>query len=115
MQSELIPVAAKWRSIGNALRLKHGVLENIHTKHSGNPDECLLNVVTEWLKRNYNMEKFGEPTWQWLVKAVDHPAGGANKALALEIATRHKVEGIYVCLVTIPEHHHECIHKCSFY
>ena len=101
MQGELIPVAAKWRSIGIALRLKHDVLENIDTKHSGKPHECLSDVVTEWLKKNYSVEKFGEPTWQWLVKAVDHPAGGANKALAIEIARRHKAGGIYVCLVTV--------------
>ena len=49
-------------------------------------------MVTEWLKRNYNVKKFGEPTWQWLVEAVGDPAGGANTALAREIATKHKDE-----------------------
>ena len=51
-------------------------------------------MITEWLKRNYNSKKFGEPTWQWLVKAVNHPAGGANKALATYIAMRHKAGGM---------------------
>ena len=49
-------------------------------------------MVTEWLKRNYDVKKFGEPTWQKLVEAVSHPAGGANTALAEEIARRHKTE-----------------------
>ena len=40
------------------------------------------------------MEKVGEPTWQWLFKAVGDPAGGANKALAKVIARRHKVQGM---------------------
>ena len=42
--------------------------------------------------RNYNVKKFGEPTWQKLVEAVGDPAGGANAALARKIATNHKAE-----------------------
>ena len=38
-------------------------------------------MVKEWLKRNYNVEKYGEPTWQRLVEVVVHPAGGANPGL----------------------------------
>ena len=41
------------------------------------------------------MEKFGEPTWQWLVKAVGDPAGGANMALARDISRRHKAAGMF--------------------
>ena len=46
--------------------------------------------------RNYNVERFGEPTWQQLVEAVGHPAGGANMALARNIATKHKTASIAV-------------------
>ena len=51
-------------------------------------------MVTEWLKRNYNLKRFGEPTWQKLVDAVNSPAGGANRALAIDIARRHKAGGM---------------------
>ena len=51
-------------------------------------------MVTEWLKRNYNVERFGEPTWQWLVDVVGDPAGGAHMALAREIARSYKLEGM---------------------
>ena len=54
---------------------------------------CLTSMVTEWLKRNYNVKKFGEPTWQKLVEVVGHPAAGANKALARDIAKKHKAGG----------------------
>ena len=43
--------------------------------------------------RNYNVEQFGEPTWKQLVEAVGHREGGANMALAREIARRHKAGG----------------------
>ena len=44
--------------------------------------------------RNYDVHKFGEPTWQQLVEAVGHPAGGANMAHARKIARRHKAGGM---------------------
>ena len=94
MLSELTSVAANWKGIGSALRLKPNVLEKIDRQHSGDPTNCLSSMVTEWLKRNYKVDKFGEPTWQVLVEAVGHPAGGANTALAREIARRHKAIGI---------------------
>ena len=39
--------------------------------------------------RNYNVERFGEPTWRAVVKVVAHPAAGDNCALALSIAKQH--------------------------
>ena len=51
-------------------------------------------MVKEWLKRNYDARKIGEPTWHWLVKAVSDPAGGADMALARDMAKRHKAGGM---------------------
>ena len=93
VQSELIPVSANWKSIGTALQLKPDFLRNIDARYSGDPRACLSWMVMEWLMRNYNVGKFGEPTWQKLVEAVGHPAGGANIALAKKIARRHKAGG----------------------
>ena len=97
MQNELVQVAAKWRSIGIALRLKSKILDGIQAENSDDVTACLTLMVTEWLSRNYNVKKFGEPTWQQLAEAVGHPAGGANMALAREIAKRHKTEGTIFC------------------
>ena len=93
MQSELVPVATKWRSIGIALRLKSKILDGIQAENRNDVTACLSLMVTEWLSRNYNVKRFGEPTWQHLVEAVGHTAGGANMALAKEIALRHKARG----------------------
>ena len=95
MQCELNPVSAKWKSIGIALRLSPNILDRIQAEKSGEPSACLTSVVTEWLKKNYNVNKFGEPTWQRLVEAVGHPAGGADMALARKIARNHKAGGEY--------------------
>ena len=94
MKKALSTASAKWMSIGIALRLDHNILDGIQAKNSGDPQACLSSMVTEWLKRNYNVEKFGEPTWQWLVDVVGDPAGGAHMALARKIARRHKLRGM---------------------
>ena len=94
MQKELIPVSAKWRSIGIALRLKPNILDGIETRYSGDPPACLTATVTEWLNRNYNVKRFGEPTWQALVNTVSDAAGGANMALARDMARRHQAGGM---------------------
>ena len=95
VRSELNSVSAQWRSIGIALRLKPNILDSIQARNSGDPRPCLGSVVTEWLiKKNYNVKKFGEPTWRWLVKAVGDPAGGADMALARDMTRRHKAGGV---------------------
>ena len=90
--SELSQIATNWKSIGAALQLKSDVLEKIDTSCDGILHACLSEIVKEWLK-NYKVEKHGEPTWQRLVEAVVHPAGGANPGLGRDIAKRHKAGG----------------------
>ena len=51
----------------------------------------LSKVIDNWLvKKNYNVERFGEPCWKTLVEAVENPGGGNNRALAIKIAKRHQ-------------------------
>lgn len=90
VQRELNTVSAKWRNIGIALRLKPNILDGFSTQYSGDASTCLSSTVAEWLKKNYNVTRFGEPTWQWLAEVVGDPAGGANTALAMDIARKHK-------------------------
>lgn len=94
VQRELNPVSAKWKSIGIALGLKCNDLDGIDTRCNSDPTACLTSTVTKWLKRNYNVKRFGEPTWQMLVEAVGDPIGGANMALASDVARRHKSRGM---------------------
>ena len=45
-------------------------------------------VLIKWLKKSYNVGKYGPSTWRMLVKAVDSPAGGNNRALPETIAEK---------------------------
>ena len=58
-------------------------------------------MVTDWLEKNYNVKKFGPPTWKSLVDAAGHPAGGANMALAEKIAKSHKASSRYIHVYTL--------------
>ena len=87
--TEMMPVAGSWKAIGRGLRIVPGRLEAIQKDNPGNSKECLSEMLTCWLKRNYNVERFGEPTWRAVVKVVAHPAAGDNCALALSIANQH--------------------------
>ena len=89
VKKALNTVSAKWYDIGIALRLNPNALDGIQTSKGGDPSTCLSLMLTEWLKKNYN-EKFGEPTWKWLVDAVGDTAGGGHTALARDIAGKHK-------------------------
>ena len=87
--TEMMQVASSWKAIGRGLRINPGRLETIYENNSGKPKECLSEMLTCWLNRNYNVERFGEPTWRAVVKVVAHPAAGDNCALALTIAEQH--------------------------
>ena len=113
VRKELSPVSAKWRSIGIALRLKTNILDGINTCKNGDPTACLNLVVTEWLNRNYNVKRFGEPTWRWFVEAVSDPAGGANMAQARDIARRHQAGGMPIVLVALQSYKSKAPLNCS--
>ena len=84
-----MPVVNSWKAIGRGLHINSGRLEMIQKDNPGDSKECLSEMLTCWLKRNYNVEQFGEPMWRAVVKVVAHPAAGDNHALALTIARKH--------------------------
>ncbi len=82
----LTDVQSRYYEIGTQLCLK--ALDSI--KNRSTTDTIAMGaVVEEWLKRNYNTEKLGPPTWKMLVKVVANPNGGNNYSLAKKIASEH--------------------------
>ena len=91
VNSELLPVADKWKKIGLALRLDPDLLRRIRSNNT-DVEDCLVDVLTEWLKKAYNTTAFGDPSWKLLVEAVAHRAGGSDRALAEKIAKKYNGE-----------------------
>ena len=89
IMEELESMISKWRTIGMALGLKQDVLDAISHAPQNDDQMLMTKMLTEWLKRNYNVSKFGKPTWEKLVKVVKARVGGNNTALAQAIAVKH--------------------------
>ena len=81
---KVLPVAARWRDIGLALGISDSKLAIIKADNSDVEDR-LTDMLRLWLNRVYNVEKYGEPSWQSLREAVRSPAGGKSPATADEI------------------------------
>lgn len=68
-------------------------LEEIESAHWRFPHEALEKAISQWLKKAYDTQKYGVPSWQKLVAAIACEAGGNNPAAAKIIALEHPGEG----------------------
>ena len=91
--SALTPLASKWRPVEIGLGLNSSRIDNIKALCRGKPKENIREVVSDFLKKRYNTEKFGEPSWQSVVRVVAHPAAGDDRELAAKIARDHPAQG----------------------
>ena len=82
----MLDIAAVWRDIGLALRMRNPELDVIRESHPQSPKDCLKAVLSGWLQGRNR-----PPTWGALCEAVAEPAGGNNRTLAEQIAHNHGV------------------------
>ena len=92
--TELEPVEFRYFEIGTMLHLRHHVLNRIRSLNSVSFSMRMSEMITEWLKLNYNTKRFGPPTWNALVIAVAKGPGGADEACARDIANKHRVSRV---------------------
>ena len=81
-------LAASWRNMCLALRVPDA--DTIGNKWRDDPKDCLREILKQWLKKCYDTQKHGPPTWRKLVEAVANDYGGDNPALAETIALKHQ-------------------------
>ena len=74
-------------SLGRSLKLKVSDLRNICDEYPTDAlaERVLEDVLLLWLNKEYNVDRFGLPTWRMLVEAVDDK----NHELAKEIALKY--------------------------
>ena len=80
------PVTSSWKRVGMHLRLPISKLDQI----KGEMKDCLMEMLKQWLNRNYDTVKYGEPSWRKLAEAVGHENGAVFKT----IAEQQKIKGI---------------------
>ena len=84
---ELVSIKANYYQLGVELGLPAGELDAI--RKDCTVDQAFNEVILRWLRQQYNITRFGRPTWKRLIEAVESPIGGNNPALAVEIAASH--------------------------
>ena len=91
--TEVFDIAARWEPFGKVLHIRPATLDTIKAEPNSTPESCLSRTLAEFLRKNYDTEKHGEPSWRLIVRAVAHKAGGNNTDLALSIAHKHLISG----------------------
>ena len=83
---EVIDIAAKWKALGLALRLRAAQLDTISSKNHTDPTESLRDMLLAWLQQHYDTTRFGQPSWRLMCQVIHKRAGGNNPGLARKIA-----------------------------
>ena len=83
VKRELCPFA-RWKVLGLNLGLSPEILEVIENDYRWTDDQ-LGAVLLQWLKRNYDLNKYKLPSWEQLAEAVKP----IDSSLALAIKDRH--------------------------
>jgi hypothetical protein len=102
---EVLVIKSMFFALGRSLRLRNDNLEAIRKKYPNEFDQQALNdVLLLWLKKEYNVGRFGPPTWRMLVEAVNKESGGNDHKLAKKIASKHPAGNIRVSITNYSDH-----------
>ena len=89
---EVKTLSAKWRVLSTYLHLREDSLEVIEQNNPRDAISCLRQALAEWLKYNYNCEKYGKPSWRSLARAVQ----SLDQSLCEKIISDHQGERTHV-------------------
>ncbi|XP_019862235.1 PREDICTED: uncharacterized protein LOC109590800, partial [Amphimedon queenslandica] len=83
-------LSGRWDSIGILLGISYNKLYEIEA--GGKPPRtCLQKVFDCWLKKDYDYKSHGVPTLRMLCNSIKSNSGGADPALADEIAKEYTI------------------------
>ena len=83
-------LSGHWDSIAVMLGLSSDKIDEIEAA-SKPPKTCLRKVFDCWLRKDYDYKSLGVPTLRMLCNCIKSKSGGANPALADEIAREYLV------------------------
>ncbi len=78
-------LAANWRSLAYSLHVRRDAIKVIQLNNPNDAGAALIDAIDEWMKKNYNLDKFGPPSWRMLASVV----WKLDQDLAYHIASKH--------------------------
>ena len=75
-------LASSWEQLVVYLGLPFDLIDNTIRPASN----CWSEALKQWIKQNYNIKKFGQPSWRTLLRAVAQ----VNKLQFKKLAEKHK-------------------------
>ena len=94
---ECSPLASKWQQLSAYLGLKLSIVDRIKSDFPNDSLSCLSKALKEWIKMNYDTERFGKPSWKTLLHAI----AKIDKLLFNRLANEHPGTGTCIVLVII--------------
>jgi hypothetical protein len=82
-------LAAKWKHLSGFIGLPNTVIDQIQCDHPNDSSSCWNEALKQWIKQNYNTEKFGKPSWKTLLGAIAH----IDRCLFEKLAREHRNYG----------------------
>ena len=79
-------LAAKWKQLSGFIGLSSTVIDQIRLDYPNDSSSCWNEALNQWIKQNYNTEKFSKPSWKTLLGAVAR----VNRHLFMKLASEHK-------------------------
>ena len=95
VMEEVLDIKSVYFALGRSLRLRNDDLQAIRKKYESDHEQALNDILLLWLKKEYDVESFGPPTWRMLVEAVNKRSGGNNYQVAKQIALNHPAGNSY--------------------
>ena len=84
METETL--AANWYKICVSLGLPPDKIDIIKKEAAGDSYHCWSEALKQWIRQNYDTERYGKPSWRNLLKAV----AKVNKGMSKQLATNHQ-------------------------
>ena len=63
-------LAANWEQLSGYIGLSFDLIDSIKGNHPSNNSGCWNEALKQWIKQNYETDKFGKPSWRTLLKAI---------------------------------------------
>lgn len=68
--NECSPLAPHWEQLSRLLGLPYSTIIQIKQEHINDVTSCWSEALSQWIRQNYNTERYFKPSWRTLLGAI---------------------------------------------